>query len=1412
MFRFVLRLQPLIVPVIAFAGLVLASDGAPGLTPGAGAASELSIPDPLKPWVAWVLEQGPGGQDRRGCPLLSNDGARVCAWPGRLDLELTAGEGRFAQRWQVFADSWVALPGDETAWPQRVRDGERLLPAVLRDGHPAVKLQPGEHRLTGEYRWRARPQALAVPPQTGLVSLLMDGRPIERPNLEKGGRLWLQDATAARQEGKGDRLGLRVYRRIEDSLPLQVISRFELEISGRARDVRLGPVTLTGGIPLAIQSPLPARLDADGMLRLQVRPGRWVVEVSAYHSGAVSKLMRPRLSSPWPEDEIWAFAARPDLRQVALSGLPSLAPSQTGIPREWEQLPIYRAGKQAILSMHEQRRGDPDPGRDRLVLSRDIWLDFDGRGYSAKDSMTGELTRSWRLEAGPGFDLGRVEVNGAPSLITRLGAGGAPGVEVRRGALDLRADARMSTPDNALAASGWAISLDGVRSRLHLPPGWDLLAASGVDNDPGSWLNRWTLLDLFLILILTIGTGRIWGWRWGLVALLALALTWQSADAPRMVWLHLLAAAALLRRLPASPERTGLSRLRWLVLWYFRLTLVSLLAILLPFLVHEVRNGLYPQLNPVSMAAWEIPQENQGGSAAEAPLNAAAAPTFQFESLDDAGALPEQGLRKALPAPASLPAATPPPDSLERLDPNARVQTGPGIPSWHGRSFDLSWTGPVGPDERARLWLLTPGWSLAATLLGCSLLVLFGLRLAGVWPRADRAARGLTILVVIVMGVGLTAGPGPATAGDLPSAELLEELRERLTQPPDCLPSCLDIPALELRVEPEQLTLELTLDAVVAMGAPIPGGAGGWLPTRIVLDGREVDLLSRGGQDQLMLPLPAGRHRLVLSGSLSGSNQVDLALPLPPRQVQAQTLGWRLEGVDANGRAGPQLQLIRIAGRDAAAEQPLTQDSLPPLLLVERRLMLGTDWRIETRVTRLSAPDFPLQLPVGLIPGEAVQSADVQVQDGRARVSLAPGITGMGWRSSLEPVAELSLSAATDSRIAEVWHLDLGPLWHLAYEGFPPVHHRRSGDRWMPSWRPLPGERLTLRISRPPAIAGPTLTIDRVDYVAQPGPRGTDADLSVIARSSQGGRHRLQLPDGAELRRISVDGRSLPLPAGGTEVEFPLVPGSQQLQVSWRDSVALGTSFKPVLPDLRTTAVNISQSLRLSSDRWVLLAAGPQVGPAVLFWGMLLVVAGLAVPLGRSRLTPLRGYDWFLLGGGLMLSNVWVVLLLAGWLFALARRSRIAEDIRPWRFNLIQVGLILLTLAALAALILAVQQGLLGRPEMQIQGNGSSAASLNWYQDRGGPRLPEIWVLSVPMWFYRALMLGWALWLAFRLLAWLRWGWDGFSNPQLWRERQGERKAGRRTGTKEPPATGGRPSGSAAHDSSQGAGVERPTE
>jgi hypothetical protein len=230
-------------------------------------------------------------------------------------------------------------------------------------------------------------------------------------------------------------------------------------------------------------------------------------------------------------------------------------------------------------------------------------------------------------------------------------------------------------------------------------------------------------------------------------------------------------------------------------------------------------------------------------------------------------------------------------------------------------------------------------------------------------------------------------------------------------------------------------------------------------------------------------------------------------------------------------------------------------------------------------------------------------------------------------------------------------------------------------DRWLPNWRPLPGETLVLTLTRPPGVPGPTLTIDRVDTRVEPGQRGTLSTLTLAIRSSQGGSHVIRLPDAAEPIAFSLDGRSLPLPDTAPEVELPLTPGSTRAELTWREPQPLALGYRPSLPDLRSPAVNLNLSLSLPDDRWVLWTRGPRIGPAVLFWGILLVLIGLAAGLGRSRLTPLRFHDWLLLGVGFILAEVWVVLLVIGWLFALGLRHRLDPLARPaWRFNLIQVG------------------------------------------------------------------------------------------------------------------------------------------
>jgi hypothetical protein len=207
----------------------------------------------------------------------------------------------------------------------------------------------------------------------------------------------------------------------------------------------------------------------------------------------------------------------------------------------------------------------------------------------------------------------------------------------------------------------------------------------------------------------------------------------------------------------------------------------------------------------------------------------------------------------------------------------------------------------------------------------------------------------------------------------------------------------------------------------------------------------------------------------------------------------------------------------------------------------------------------------------------------------------------------------------------------------------------------------------------------------------------------------------------------------------------------------------------------------------LPHDRWVLWTWGPTAGPAVLYWSQLVVLLLAAWLLARLAPTPLRFRHWLLLGLGFSAFAWSAYALVVVWLIALGLRGRHMPP-ASWdavRFNLLQAGLVALSVLAVLVLVGAVPKGLLGLPDMHVAGNGSSAADLRWFADQSSGALPVAGVLSVSLWFYKLAMLAWALWLANALIGWLRWAFAAWSAGGYWRQRE-PKKA---TPPQLPPAT-----------------------
>ena len=1344
------------------------------------------VPDPLKPWIPWVLH----GEQARFCPPTPDASQRLCNWPSRLTLDLSAEGGRFELQATTLAPGWLILPGDGPRWPQEVSVNGRNAPVLEQNGVPAgvpaLWLEAGEHRVQGEFRWNTLPESLRVPPASGLVELKLNGRAMPHPQRDEQHQLWLGRRAAA-NDAQAERLSLRVFRMIEDDIPLLVTTQIQIDVGGEVREEVIGPALLAGLVPLSLSGDLPARLEDDGRLRVQLRPGLWTLTLVARSTAPVSALLAPAAAESWAAQEVWSLLARHDLRVIEPSGVPATDPRQVGVPEQWQNLPAFLVEPGNALKLTETQRGSPDVTPDELHLSRQLWLDFDGGGFTLQDQLSGRLARTWRLEAQAPITLGRVQVDGTPQLITKHGEG--TGVEVRHGALNLSADSRIDSGERRIPAGGWNADLQGIQTTLHLPPAWRLIAAPGVDNVPDTWLSRWTLLDLFLVLIAAIAALRLFGRGTALLTLLTLALTWHEPGAPQWAWLNLIAAIALLRALPVSFDGSG--RLRKFLLGYQWVAAAALALIALPFAIQQARVSLYPQLeNDYGFAnfsfgpskAIDVQQQYAmaEGAGAPAEMDMAAAPVPMMDGVE----MESRRLVKKAQAYANNVSQA----SIQKLDPNVLTQTGPGLPAWGWRQANLSWSGPVTAEQSFRLWLMPPLLTRMLGWVSIALIALLALRWLQWVPRLPKIGGGLR--AVSALGAMLVAGVMASTSSPVqaqddvrpimppepPTQNLLDQLRDRLSAPPDCLPTCANWSRLEISVaDGDRLVLRLTAEAQIdtALPLPVPPLAGGqnrvWQPQAVLIDERAAQLM-RDERGALWLRVPAGRHRVVLSGDLSGFGQLSLPVASAPRQVTVQADGWLVTGVDAQGQAGSAIELIRERKEETSgANVEGGAQSLPPLLRLTRTLQLGLVWGVESSLARYGDAQGAHIVSLPALPGEVVTGDSVRVVNGRIEASFAPGQSEVSWTSRLDTVTELQLKAGDALDLVETWRFDISPLWHVEFDGLAAVSTQESDWRLV-SFRPWPGEAVSARVSRPAAVKGQVMTLDLAELSVQPGKRATDYTLNLKLRASQGGQHSLTLPQGFSLQGLSIDGVAQPARREGERVILPLRPGEQNVLLNLRADEGLGVLTRTPALQPGLSGVNARLNVKLPEDRWVLLVGGPALGPAVLFWGVLAVLMVVAVGLSRVGLTPLKGLQWALLMIGLSQVPIGAAAVVAGWLFALALRSRIPETWSARRFNLVQIVLALWTVIALSTLFGAVAQGLLGTPDMQIAGNNSYATDLHWYQDRFDTALPQAWVLSVSIWFYRGLMLLWALWLANSLLNWLRWGWAQYSSNGVWKK------------------------------------------
>lgn len=1552
----------------------------------ASSAGQTFVPDILKPWVGWVIHDK--SESLECIPLFNDSASWHCTWPTAIDLDLNSNLGRFTQKWRIYHEGYIPLPNCTANWPVNVMiDGYPAIVVQQQDLYgntiPHVNIMPGVHTLSGEFVWKKLPEYIQVPSESALVTLRMNGVPVELPNLDSVGRLWLK--RDIREKKEENRLKVECFRLIDDDIPSRVILYATLDVAGTPREVRLGPIySPKEFLPLSLESPLPSRLESDGTIRIQVKPGRYSINLAMRHLQPLAKLaFDPPGDGYWPKQEIWSVLRHPDLRIVEISGVPAIDPKMTSLPEEWKSYPAYVMKPEDTMIFNEIKRGDSAPPPDQLDLYRTLWLSFDGTGYTVQDKITGKKNSSWRLEMDSLMLPGKVTVDGIEQLITRRESkiyndsyradnnglshkpesGGSQksssdgfkednsdsykaGVELRHGILDLVAESRSRSSVYNIPATGWDHTFQHVAGVLNLPPGWKLIAAQGIDNIPGTWVKRWSLLDFFIVLIFTIATAKLFSRSLAIVGFITLVLLYHEPGAPRYVWLFLVTGFALLKHIPDSISDTGQTvvipadcniangmqqdqnatnilmtecntqamkaspsgKFRKIVMIYQFLAVMILFLISVPYAVNSLRVGIYPQLekNWISMNDFFQGQtgaslsysnishmEDQKGQGIISPKKHFQ--QSQMDSIDSKEFIPEAEVDIST-SEVAMTAQAPKGvyNSVKQFsrvgrekvfdmatnsnaplgyrkydeefskyqtkdrgyDPESLTQTGPGLPLWKPfQSVKFSWTGPVEPGQMISFTLIGPFFNLVLAFLRVALIILLfmGMVIGSgyknnklTWEnfklkqlsRKFKSSYSTLVILPFLVLIPLFS-PFMAYAGEIPSPQMLEELQRRLLEKDDCFPFCADISQMEISIGPQQLSMTMYVDAAIDTAIPLPGNIRHWLPREVLVNNANSEALVRSGEN-LWVMVPAGKNILVAKGRIGNHNTFQLPLPLKPHSVKVDdSTGWSVQGIQPDGSLDDQIQFQRIKGDSEEQEDILETGLFPSFALVERTLLLGLDWKVETTVQRLTPSGSAIVLTIPLLAGESVITEGVHVKNGMASVTLNASEQSFSFLSFLKASDTIRLYHAFsvdknspesenyplfDKRqIAnngntpknlewtEVWKLDVSPVFHVETQGIPVIMHQNN-DRWYPTWHPWPGEEVILNISRPKGIGGQTLTIKKSVLDLKPGQRSTSATLLLEISSSQGGQHTILIPERAELEELSVNGKVQLIRQDGQKVVLPITPGNQDIKLIWREGVGIVPLYHTSKVDLGISSVNAAVDLHISSDRWPLFVGGQHlVGPAVLFWSVIIVVFIVSAGLAMTCITPLKFHEWFGLGIGMSMSNPVACFFVAAWLVVLDMRKKwgarvstqdknnsvsrpdslnvkaLDDNIREQKikdresqqisklsrvssaqFNLMQLGIAILTFISIISIVFAVSKGLIGHPSMNITGNGSTGTFLRWYHDTSNTALPVAWVFSLPMIAYRIAMLLWALWLSFWLLKILKWGWFQFTTPIIW--------------------------------------------
>ena len=1317
------------------------------------------IPDELKQWQGWVQYQ----QEFLGCPFFYNKNnaskqAHVCAWPQTLDLDLNTTTGQFAIGWNILQDSWVPLPGDKYAWPQNVVINQKQQIIQRHNGRPRIFLKQGNYTISGEFLWTKRPETIRVPDEIADIDLSIDGSKIKFLQ-RKSGSLWLGENKSL-DAIETNNIEFDVNRLVIDGHPMSMYVVLDLTVSGSARNEKLGKISNQQLQVTRIGGDLSAYIDNEGYLWAQLKPGRWQIYASFNVLDWPENLSFNPEGKNWPKQEIWAYQDDKNSRITQIKGVQPINPEQSF--SQWQEVPNYLINAGDVFEIIEQKRGTLNQS-EQLSLNRNMWLSFDGSSFRSKDQIVGDKLGSWRLNGVDGYQLLSAKSHNENMLITQSKEGNQ-GLELRTPDINLVVNAEFKS-DVLKNINPWQADFNTIHTYMYLPYGYFPLAATNVDNSNGIWLEKWKLWDIFIVMLMTVFCFKVLGIKTAVVAFLTLVLGYHESRMPLIAWANILLGVALLS---IKPNGKLLSIIRSYVI----VSILGLLMVLTPFVIMQVRLLLHPQLENrlnssasyVSYAKKPVVDRNRlevmnqqnvqsydSSNAIASSKKIMKRPKIAKQRVQNQVEEDSVELGTIVATGSKLMTQ----DTINRYQTGSVLQAGKGVPQWKTNHISLSWDGPISAAQQFNLILLPPIvraiWRLLL-VVSSVLWLLFLLQKLSSYLRKVKASHATTALIFV-----LFVFPSMTTAQNYPSNELLDELQKRINPSIECKNNCASMDSSQFIVNASTLQIDLSYHALEDVVVDIPYSAD-WSIEDIIVNGKtQTDRIMH--LNRPWIKISKGINKITLTGSLANRNNISINYPMTPGYIITEVEGWQIAGVENNLLINNTLQLISTSQKSDNSEQIKTTD-IKPFVSVKRFVTFDDNWSVETTVERLASNQGALNLPIPLLTDEHPIEKLQLDKNGHVMVSMGPTARSFSWRSRIDKSAEFTLLAAKDAHYLETWQILASPQWNIDLSGVPIITPHdiiyKMKEYYIHTYKPRPGEKLNIKISRPDAIEGDIVSIESINTNFTVGKRATKSLTTINYRATQGGNFEIQLDEKAEINSVSYDGVDSNLTNENGLISVGFLPGNHKVVIDWQVDKALGIMNTTPSILINSQYTNIQQKLNISRNRWVLFGYSEGVGPAFLYWGEFLFFTVLAFFLAKLPYSLLKFWQWLVLGYAFGTVSWFAFGFITLWLFFIGWKKQQKPDVKQTKDYLLQWFALLFTVVTLIVFISSVAFGLLSYPQMGITGQGSYATNLNWYLDVHQGQLPSITIFSLPIWCYKGIMLVWSIWVSFSLLSWLK--------------------------------------------------------